>query len=549
MSSVDSSHEPSPSSGARAGISIRGLCVRVGSKSLLEDASAELPAGRVTLIVGASGAGKSVLLRVLAGLLGPGSGDENGVFKVTGSIRIGETEVLDGARIRNGAVRPPTGIVFQSFALFDELSATQNIQFAADHRVKPDGIAASQRSDLEPASLLEDFKIPAQVPVSALSGGQKQRLAIARTLAYDPPVIIYDEPTSGLDPANAARVAQRIREAGDHYGKTSVVVTHDYANLAGIADTVYWLDAEAHALVRVPAGELGGLSGRLANAGKTAEAPPAVPPSMLQRSGTALLRLAETTGAAVERAFLSLVALLPLWRSPKWGFRYLVHYLSLIASPSSWLYFGAAGTIAGFVSTHFIFKFLPHKQHTLPLISDDLLTGLGFALYRIIVPVLVTILLAARCGAAVASDVGSRAYNHQTDALRSLGARPERYLLTNVLFAFLIATPLLVGFGFLTAKWTSLAVYCFNYPLNGPDYWNAHFHHDLRIPGQLLYRGTGWLVVKVLTSGLGVGMVAYNIGIRPKTSGVDVSRGITATIIWATLFILFVHFAFAFLEF
>src|SRR4029453_569701 len=131
------------------------------------------------------------------------------------------------------------------------------------------------------------------------------------------------------------------------------------------------------------------------------------------------LRWLEFTGAAVEKAALSLAGLVPLWRSARWGLRSLRHYLWLIASPSSWLYFGAAGLIAGFVSTHFTFKFLPHKKYTEPLIADDLLEGLGFALYRILTPVLITILIAARSGAAVASDVGNRVYNHQVDAMRS----------------------------------------------------------------------------------------------------------------------------------
>lgn len=255
------------------------------------------------------------------------------------------------------------------------------------------------------------------------------------------------------------------------------------------------------------------------------------------------------TGAAIEKGLGAIPALLPAWRSPRWGLRYLGHYLGLIASPSSWLYFAAAGLIAGFVSTHFVFKFLPHKNYTEPLIADDLLNGLGFALYRILVPVLLTILLAARCGAAVASDIGNRVYTHQLDAMRSMGVKPARYLLTNILLAFLIATPLLVGAGFLVARATSLAVYVFNYPEKGPDYWDGHFHRDLRIPGEWLYRGTSWLLAKVLLSGVGIGAIAYHVGLRPKQSGVAVSGGITSTIIWATLYVLLVHFIFAFVEF
>ena len=259
--------------------------------------------------------------------------------------------------------------------------------------------------------------------------------------------------------------------------------------------------------------------------------------------------LLEKTGKAAEEALRTIIGLIPLWKSPRWGLRYLRHYLGLVASPSSWLYFGASGVIAGFVSTHFVFKFLPHKNYTEPLLSDELLNGLGFALYRILVPVLLTILLAARCGAAVASDVGNRVYNHQIDAMRSMGAQPRRYLFTNILYAFLLGTPFLIGIGFLAARYTSLVVYTYNYPEKGPNYWDGNFHRDLRIPGQLFYRGTLWLVLKVLVAGLGVGAIAYHVGRWPKASGVEVSKGVTTAIIFATLFVLGVHFAFAFLEF
>lgn len=529
-----------------AGITLRDLTVRVGSRTLLESTSADFPAGGVTLIVGPSGSGKSVLLRVLAGLIDPSDNDSGSPFAVSGSLLIGDHDILDGS-VKGARGPSPTGIVFQSFALFDELSATANVQFALDHRRASNGSAAP--AGLDPASLLSELQVPARTPVNLLSGGQRQRLAIARTLAYDPPVVIYDEPTSGLDPANAGRVARRLREAGERHGKTSVVVTHDYANLLGIADVVYLLDPTLRRLVRIERGELDSLGARLEAAAPAVEPLPVETASVWRRGQTTLAGALETSGRALERLAFGAVHLLPLWPSPRWGLRYLVHYLKLLASPSAWVYFGAAGLIAGFVSTHFIFKFLPYKQHTLPLISEELLNGLGFALYRIIVPVLVTILLAARCGAAVASDIGNRVYTHQTEALRSMGVRPERYLMTNVLLAFLLATPLLVGLGFLVARWTSLAVYVYSFPLEGPSYWHSHFHRDLCIPGEFLYRGSGWLVLKSLLSGFGVGLIAYHIGRRPKSSGVEVSRGITATIIWATLFVLLVHFAFAFVEF
>jgi ABC-type multidrug transport system ATPase subunit/ABC-type transporter Mla maintaining outer membrane lipid asymmetry permease subunit MlaE len=527
------------------GIAIRGLTVRAGGRTLLEGAAADIPGGAVTLVIGASGAGKTVLMKILAGLIGPEDRD----YEVEGSIRIAGEEILRAGATPAGRPRrrrtaaPPVGIVFQNYALFDELSTEENIRFALDHRPRKAGPCAT------PAALLDELKIPARTPVMALSGGQKQRLAIARTLAYDPPVIIYDEPTAGLDPVNAVRVAARIRSTGESHGKTTVVVTHDYEHLAGIADAIFLLDPDARRLVPLERDALAGLSRDLPGATTFQEGEPPARKPLARRLLEAAAGFLETSGAAFEKALAVPWLLFPLWRSPRWGLRYFLHYVRLVASPSACLYFGASGLIAGFVSTHFAFKFLPHRNYTEPLIADELLNGLGFALYRILVPVLLTILVAARCGAAVASDVGNRVYSHQVDALRSMAAPPERYLLTNILYAFLVGTPILIGLGFLAARATSLAVYVFNFPEKGPDYWDGNFHRDLRIPGEVLYRGTAWLAAKLCLSGLGVGSIAYHVGIRQKSSGVEVSRGITTTIILATLFVLLVHFAFAFLEF
>jgi ABC-type multidrug transport system ATPase subunit/ABC-type transporter Mla maintaining outer membrane lipid asymmetry permease subunit MlaE len=523
-------------------VSIRGLTVRAGGRAILEGAEAEFPAGGLTLVVGPSGAGKSVLLRTLAGLARPGAPG----IDVKGSIRIGGKELLD----RPGRGPSPAGIVFQSFALFDELSAEENILFGRDHR-SGRGREGPPRRQVA-GDLLRELGIPRDVKVALLSGGQKQRLAIARALAFDPDLIAYDEPTSGLDPPTAARVAALIAETGRAHGKTTVVVTHDWAHFAGVASRTNILAGGR--LREVPPDEI---AARFEEASRPVEEPVGRRPARtLRRAGGAALAvlgllasILAATGKAAEAALRSAVAAVPAWRSPRWGLRFFFHYLRLVASPSAWVYFGAAGVIAGFVSTYFTFKFLPFRAYTEPLLTEELLRGLGFALYRIIVPVLVTILVAARCGAAVASDVGTRRYALAIDAMESMGARPARYLLTGILYGFAIGTPFVIALAFAAARLTSLAAFVHGHPAHGPFFWSSHFHRDLWQPGSILYAGTWWLAAKVLLCGLGVGTIAYHQGMRPKHSAVDVNRGITSTIIWGTLFVLVVHFAFAFWEF
>ena len=149
----------------------------------------------------------------------------------------------------------------------------------------------------------------------------------------------------------------------------------------------------------------------------------------------------------------------------------------------------------------------------------------------------------------MASDVGGKVYGQQLDALRSFGAEPKRYLLTGILYAFLLGTPLLVMISFLTARWTSLAVFTATHPQFGPFFWESHFHRTLSVPGQWLFAGTGWLLAKTLCCAAGMAAIAYDRGRRPKHSPTDVSHGITSQILWSTLYVLIIHFGFAFFEF
>ncbi len=218
----------------------------------------------------------------------------------------------------------------------------------------------------------------------------------------------------------------------------------------------------------------------------------------------------------MEQIALLPLRLVPRWSSVPWGLRTLLHYLRLVAGPSAWLYVAIAGAIAGFVSTYFTFRFLPYREYTEPLLIENLLQSLGFLLFRVLVPVLATVLIAARCGAAVASDVGGKVYGQQLDALRSFGAEPKRYLLTGILYAFLLGTPLLVGISFLAARLTSLAVFTATHPELGPFFWESHFHRELLVPGQLFYAGAGWLLAKVLCCAAGMAWIAYDRGSRPS---------------------------------
>ncbi|MBN1773750.1 MAG: ABC transporter permease, partial [Deltaproteobacteria bacterium] len=186
---------------------------------------------------------------------------------------------------------------------------------------------------------------------------------------------------------------------------------------------------------------------------------------------------------------------------------------------------------------------------TEPLVLDDLLAGLGFSHFRILIPVVATLLIAARTGAAVAADVATRSHSSQLDAMRSMGAMPWAYLLTNVIWGTFLVTPLLIGVAVLAAKWAGVLAFALNYPDESLWSFDRAFHLLLREPGRLLWAGTGWVMAKCWACTVGTGIIAYQLGATPKESVRDVHRAVTTAIIASTLWVLVVHLTFAFSEF
>jgi ABC transport permease subunit len=522
---------------ALATLRLDRLSVHAGERQLLRETTLEIPAGDLTVIIGGSGAGKSVLLRLIAGLIPRTSS----AIRYEGEIRVSEGSESNPHRV---------GIVFQNFALFDEWTALDNVQFAMDHRRD-----RSKKPSRTASEWLSELRVDPKARPAIMSGGQKQRLAIARTLAADPSVVLYDEPSSGLDRATGLEVAALIAQTHKAHRQTSIIVTHDYDTMLGIADHCLLLDSASASLVSIPKEEWPTIASRLQPValGRAGKQPGELKAkSFAEKSFEKVDELVRTIGAALMATLATMMLPIEMAKSAfslNWATRFFAHSMRLICGPSSWGYLAMAGAIIGFTSTYFTFRFLPFQLYSKPLLIEDLLGSIGFALYRILVPVLATILVAARCGAAIAADVGVKRYGSQVDALQTLGVRPPAYLLGPTVLAFLIATPLLQAIAFVVARWVSLTVFVSTHPQLGPYYWQQHFFRNLDDGSGWFYSGWHWVMTKALVCGVGIAAISYYRGFRPKSSAGEVSEAITATVLWSTLFVLVVHFLIALVEF
>jgi phospholipid/cholesterol/gamma-HCH transport system ATP-binding protein len=208
-------------------ISVNDLVVGFGKQVVINHLSLDVIKGEILGLVGASGGGKTVLMRTIIGLIARRSGE----IEVMGSS-IGRSE--DPAT-RNAAGR--WGVLFQQGALFSSLTAQQNIQFPLRESLK---LSESLMDEIAVAKL-EMVGLTAEVGdkfPSELSGGMTKRVALARALALDPAIVFLDEPTSGLDPIAAGDFDALIKTLQKTLGLTVFMVTHDLASLNTVCDRV-----------------------------------------------------------------------------------------------------------------------------------------------------------------------------------------------------------------------------------------------------------------------------------------------------------------------
>jgi phospholipid/cholesterol/gamma-HCH transport system ATP-binding protein len=227
----------------RGAVELREVVKVFDGNQVLRGLDLTIEAGEILTILGGSGTGKSVLLKLIIGLLKPDAGQ----ILVEGEDIV---PLREEALLR---VRRKIGMLFQGAALFDSLTVKENVAFSLrEHTLMTDGEIRERVAEV--LGLVGMKEVEGKLPVE-LSGGMRKRVGLARAIALTPRILLYDEPTTGLDPRNVDKINELITDLRAKLQVTSVVVTHDLQSAFRISDRVALL-SEGRIAATGPPGEI-----------------------------------------------------------------------------------------------------------------------------------------------------------------------------------------------------------------------------------------------------------------------------------------------------
>ena len=212
-------------------IEVKDLKKSFNGNIVLKNINFKLFEGESLAIIGASGSGKSVLLKNIIGLLTPDNG----------SIEINNTNIVNLPRVQKENLLQNLGITFQHGALFDSLKNWENIVFKVKNREK----LSNKKAETLALSIIKNLGLEPKILnlyPSEISGGMQKRIAIARAICGNPKILLFDEPTSGLDPVTGSLIDKLIITAVKTVGGSAITITHDMSSVCRIADKVILID-------------------------------------------------------------------------------------------------------------------------------------------------------------------------------------------------------------------------------------------------------------------------------------------------------------------
>lgn len=210
-------------------IEIKNISKSFGKRKVLDNISGVFKKGETSLVIGASGTGKSVLLKCMLNLITPEQGSV--IYEDKDFLRVSEDERIN--------LRREMGVLFQGGALFDSESVYHNVRFPLDMLTKKS--EEEKRDRVEFCLRRVGLENTGKLMPSEISGGMKKRVGIARAIVLNPKYLFCDEPNSGLDPLTAIKIDELIQEITHEFGTTTVVITHDMNSVLSIGQNIKFL--------------------------------------------------------------------------------------------------------------------------------------------------------------------------------------------------------------------------------------------------------------------------------------------------------------------
>lgn len=207
-------------------IQIRGVFKTFGDQEVHRGLDLDIPCGKTTVIVGHSGAGKSVMIKYILGLIKPDRGQ----------VLLGDQDIVSMSRRQLYDIRSKFGVLFQGAALFDSLNVFENVAMPLREKTKLNESEIREQV-MEKLELMKIEHSAHKYP-SELSGGMQKRVGLARALQRTPEVVLFDEPTTGLDPETTHNIYKLFKETQQKLKYTAIIVSHDIPKVFNIADRV-----------------------------------------------------------------------------------------------------------------------------------------------------------------------------------------------------------------------------------------------------------------------------------------------------------------------